>query len=163
MWYAFAESSLGRIAVAGTENGISAVRIGDDDDQLRSELASMFPRADLNEIGSDENRLINKVVKAVDEPWAGDELSTDVSGTAFQERVWAALCKVPAGETATYTQLAHQIGAPEAVRAVANACGANPVAVLIPCHRAVRSDGGLGGYRWGIERKKRLLELEASQ
>jgi len=163
MWYAFATSRLGRIAVAGTDNGISAVRIGDDDEQLRNELNAMFLRTDLHEIEIHQNKYIDEVVKAVDTPTVQSHLPMDINGTTFQKRVWAALCDVPAGETATYTELAAKIGAPEAVRAVANACGANPVAVLIPCHRAVRSDGGLGGYRWGIERKKRLLEIEANQ
>jgi AraC family transcriptional regulator of adaptative response/methylated-DNA-[protein]-cysteine methyltransferase len=128
---------------------------------LVRDLEDRFPEAQL--LGGDAafERLVASVVGFVEAPGTGLELPLDLRGTLFQQRVWRALAQIPAGTTASYTEIAHRIGAPRAVRAVAHACGQNPLAVAIPCHRVVRSDGGLSGYRWGIERKRALLEREA--
>ncbi|RXZ44520.1 bifunctional DNA-binding transcriptional regulator/O6-methylguanine-DNA methyltransferase Ada [Crenobacter cavernae] len=159
--FAVGECSLGAILVAQSERGVCAILIGDDPDELARDLQDRFPRADL--IGGDAGfeRLVARVVGFVEAPKIGLDLPLDVRGTAFQQRVWQALREIPAGETASYTDIAKRIGAPKAVRAVAGACAANALAVAIPCHRVVRNDGGLSGYRWGVERKRALLEKEA--
>ncbi|HEY9405611.1 MAG TPA: bifunctional DNA-binding transcriptional regulator/O6-methylguanine-DNA methyltransferase Ada [Pyrinomonadaceae bacterium] len=158
--FAVGECSLGSILVARSERGVCAILLGDDADELARDLQNRFPRADL--IGGDEEfeRLVSKVIGFVEAPALGLDLPLDVRGTAFQQRVWCALRKIPAGSTASYTDIAQQIGSPKSVRAVAQACGANALAVAIPCHRVVRNDGGLSGYRWGIERKRILLKRE---
>jgi len=158
--FAVGQCSLGAILVAQSERGICAISIGDDADELVRNLQDQFPRAML--IGGDAGfeRTVAIVVGFVESPSLGLELPLDVRGTVFQERVWQALRKIPFGKTVTYTEIARQIGLPGAVRAVANACGANRLAVAIPCHRVVRSDGSLSGYRWGVERKRQLLERE---
>lgn len=159
--FAVGECSLGAILVAATERGVCAILLGDDPDALVRDLEHRFPRAEL--LGGDPGfeSLVAQVVGLVERPALGTELPLDIRGTAFQQRVWQALRKISAGSTATYSEIARRIGAPEAVRAVAGACAANPLAVAIPCHRVVRTDGGLSGYRWGIERKRRLLDREA--
>jgi AraC family transcriptional regulator of adaptative response/methylated-DNA-[protein]-cysteine methyltransferase len=159
--FAVGECSLGAILVAATEKGVCAILLGDDADRLARELQDRFPRADL--IGGNRafERLVAKAVGLVEAPALGCDLPLDVRGTAFQQRVWQALRAIPAGETASYAEIARRIGAPKAVRAVAGACAANPVAVAIPCHRIVRNDGGLSGYRWGVARKRALLQREA--
>ena len=136
--------------------------MGDDPEVLARDLEDRFPEAML--IGGDAafDRLVARVVELVEAPGAGLDLPLDLRGTAFQRRVWQALREIPAGGTASYTEIADRIGAPNAVRAVASACAANPLAVAVPCHRVVRSDGGLCGYRWGVERKRTLLQREAS-
>ena len=136
--------------------------MGEDPDALARELQDQFPRAKL--IGGDAGfeQLVAKVVGLVEAPGVGLDLPLDVRGTAFQQRVWQALREIPAGETVSYTELARRIGAPKSVRAVAQACGANRLAVAIPCHRVVRNDGALSGYRWGVERKRTLLERETA-
>lgn len=158
--FAIGQCSLGAILVAATDRGVCSIALGDDPDQLARDLQDRFARADL--IGGDERfeQLIAQVVGFVEAPHIGLDLPLDVRGTAFQQRVWRALQKIPAGSTVSYATLARRIGAPAAVRAVAQACGANPVAVAIPCHRVVRTDGSLSGYRWGVERKRELLERE---
>jgi AraC family transcriptional regulator of adaptative response/methylated-DNA-[protein]-cysteine methyltransferase len=158
--FAVGECSLGSILVAATGRGVCAVFLGDDADALARELQRRFPRAEL--IGGDAGfeRLVARVVGLVEAPRLGLELPLDVRGTAFQHRVWQALRKIPPGQTASYGEIARRIGAPKSVRAVAGACAANPLAVAIPCHRVVRTDGGLSGYRWGVERKRALLERE---
>ncbi len=160
--FAVAECSLGSILVAQSDRGICAILLGDDPDALVRELQDRFSRADL--IGGDRDfeRTIAAVVAFVESPSIGLSLPLDVRGTSFQQRVWQALRHVPAGETVTYSQLAQRIGAPKAVRAVASACASNAIAVAIPCHRVIRNDGALSGYRWGVERKRALLEKEAS-
>jgi AraC family transcriptional regulator of adaptative response/methylated-DNA-[protein]-cysteine methyltransferase len=160
--FAIGECSLGAILVAQSERGVCAILLGDDADALARDLQDRFPRADL--IGGDGQfeQLVATVVGFVDAPALGLDLPLDVRGTAFQQRVWQALREIPAGETASYTAIARRIGAPKSVRAVALACAANAIAVAIPCHRVVRSDGALSGYRWGVERKRALLEKEAS-
>jgi AraC family transcriptional regulator, regulatory protein of adaptative response / methylated-DNA-[protein]-cysteine methyltransferase len=158
--FAIGECSLGAILVAASEIGVCAILIGDDPDALAHDLKDRFPRAKL--IGGDAafERLVAKVVGLVEAPAVGLDLPLDVRGTAFQQRVWQALRDIPAGRTLSYADLARRIGAPKSVRAVAQACGANPLAVAIPCHRVVRNDGALAGYRWGVERKRTLLERE---
>ncbi|KPW58463.1 bifunctional DNA-binding transcriptional regulator/O6-methylguanine-DNA methyltransferase Ada [Pseudomonas syringae group genomosp. 3] len=159
--FALGESSLGSILVATSRNGICAISLGDDPDALIQGFQDQFPNANL--IGADAQfeALIATVVGFVQSPATGLTLPLDIRGTVFQERVWQALRDIPAGSTATYTDIARQLGMPSAVRAVANACGANKLAVAIPCHRVVRSDGSLSGYRWGVERKRKLLDIES--
>lgn len=159
--FAIGECSLGSILVAHSERGVCAILLGDDPNELARELQDRFPRASL--IGGDTEfeQLVSKVVGFVEAPALGLDLPLDVRGTAFQQRVWQALREIPAGETVSYADIANRIGAPKSVRAVAQACAANALAVAIPCHRVVRNDGGLSGYRWGVERKRALLEKEA--
>ncbi|MCY1549074.1 Bifunctional transcriptional activator/DNA repair enzyme Ada [compost metagenome] len=141
--------------------GVCAILLGDDPDALLRDLQDKFPRARLIGGDSDFEQLVSKVVGFIEAPALGLDLPLDVRGTAFQERVWQALREIPPGSTASYAEIAERIGSPRAVRAVAQACAANSLAVAIPCHRVVRSDGNLSGYRWGVERKRRLLEREA--
>ncbi|MGZ8392074.1 MAG: bifunctional DNA-binding transcriptional regulator/O6-methylguanine-DNA methyltransferase Ada [Gemmatimonadales bacterium] len=159
--FAVGECSLGSILVARSEIGVCAILLGDDPDTLARNLQDRFPKATL--IGGDAEfeQLVARVVGFVEAPGLGLDLPLDVQGTAFQRRVWQALQEIPAGSTVSYAQIAGRIGSPKAVRAVAQACAANPLAVAIPCHRVVRNDGGLSGYRWGVERKRALLEREA--
>ena len=159
--FAVGECSLGSILVAATDKGVCAILLGDKPEALVRELEDRFPRATL--VGGDPGfeQWVAKVVGFVEAPALGLDLPLDVRGTAFQQRVWQALRKIPAGSTATYSQIAQRIGVPKAVRAVAQACAANAIAVAIPCHRVVRNDGALSGYRWGVERKRALLEREA--
>ncbi|XYJ11088.1 bifunctional DNA-binding transcriptional regulator/O6-methylguanine-DNA methyltransferase Ada [Telluria sp. B2] len=158
--FAVGACSLGAILVAATGHGICAILMGDDPEQLVRDLQDRFPKAQLLGGDADFERTVAQVVGFVEAPRIGLDLPLDVRGTAFQQRVWEALRAIPAGATVSYTELAQRIGSPAAVRAVAGACAANPVAVAIPCHRVVRSDGGLSGYRWGIERKRALIERE---
>ena len=160
--FAIGECSLGSILVASSTRGVCAILMGDDPDLLARDLQDRFPRCNL--IGGDHEfeQLVAKVVGFVEMPAIGLGLPLDVRGTAFQQRVWQALREIPAGTTVSYTEIAQRIGLPKAVRAVAQACGANALAVAIPCHRVVRNDGGLSGYRWGVERKRALLKKEAA-
>ncbi|MDB6061883.1 MAG: O-6-methylguanine methyltransferase [Verrucomicrobiaceae bacterium] len=159
--FAVGECSLGAILVAQSAQGICAILLDDDPQVLVRDLQDRFPHASL--IGGDKNfeKLIATVIGFVEAPALGLELPLDVRGTAFQQRVWQALREIPAGQTASYTDIANRIGSPKAVRAVAGACAANAIAVAIPCHRVVRNDGGISGYRWGVERKRTLLEKES--
>ncbi|MFC5525937.1 bifunctional DNA-binding transcriptional regulator/O6-methylguanine-DNA methyltransferase Ada [Rhodanobacter ginsengisoli] len=159
--FAIGECSLGAILVAQSDRGVCAILFGDDPDELARDLQDRFPRANL--IGGDPayEQLVATVVGFVEAPALGLDLPLDVRGTAFQQRVWQALREIPAGSTASYAEVARRIGSPTAARAVAGACAANMLAVAIPCHRVVRNDGGLSGYRWGVQRKRALLEREA--
>jgi AraC family transcriptional regulator of adaptative response/methylated-DNA-[protein]-cysteine methyltransferase len=160
--YAFADCLLGRTLVAATARGVCFVAFDDRDDALLDELADEFPAADLT---PDDGRLsawVKEVVRRVDGRAPNNSLPLDVQATAFQWRVWRALTEIPAGETRTYSQIAANLGKPTAQRAVGRACATNPVSILVPCHRAVREDGGLAGYRWGLERKETLIEREAA-
>jgi AraC family transcriptional regulator of adaptative response/methylated-DNA-[protein]-cysteine methyltransferase len=159
--FAIAECSLGSILVAKSDRGVCAVLLGNDPLVLIRNLQDQFPKADLigNESGYEE--LVAKVIGLIEKPGVGHELPLDIRGTAFQQRVWKALQQIPMGSTVSYADIARMIGMPKAVRAVAQACAANHIAVAIPCHRVVRNDGGLSGYRWGVERKRTLLEREA--
>ena len=159
--FAIGQCSLGAILVATSDKGICAITLGDDPDQLARELQDRFPSARLIGGDGDFERLVAQVVGFVEAPKLGLDLPLDVRGTAFQQRVWQALRAVPAGQTASYSEIASRIGAPSAVRAVAGACAANAIAVAIPCHRVVRTDGSISGYRWGVERKRSLLAKEA--
>lgn len=158
--FAVGESSLGSILVAQSNRGVCAILLGDDPDELIADLERRFPRAEL--LGGDAGfeQVVAAVVGFVEAPCVGLDLPLDIRGTAFQQRVWNALRTIPAGETASYKQVAEKIGSPTSTRAVAQACGANSIAVAIPCHRVVRTDGGISGYRWGVERKRTLLERE---
>jgi AraC family transcriptional regulator of adaptative response/methylated-DNA-[protein]-cysteine methyltransferase len=160
--FAVGQSALGAILVASSIKGVVAVLLGDDPDQLARELQDQFPKAHV--IGGDAQyeALVARVVGLVERPAVGLDLPLDVRGTAFQERVWRALRKIPPGKTATYSQIARRIGAPKATRAVAGACAANKLAIVIPCHRVVRNDGSLSGYAWGVERKRALIDREAA-
>jgi AraC family transcriptional regulator of adaptative response/methylated-DNA-[protein]-cysteine methyltransferase len=158
--FAVGECWLGSILVAASERGVCAILLGDDPDALARDLQDRFPHAELIGGDADFERLVAQVVGFVETPTTGLDLPLDIRGTAFQQRVWNALRKIPPGETATYTEIARRIGSPKSVRAVARACGANPLAVAIPCHRVIRTDGSPSGYRWGVERKKALLKRE---
>jgi AraC family transcriptional regulator of adaptative response/methylated-DNA-[protein]-cysteine methyltransferase len=160
--YAFGESSLGLVAVAATEKGICAVLFGESQHDLTEDLRSRFPKAvlELAETGSDFEKWVERTVRYIDGASASFDLPLDVRGTAFQELVWRALREIQTGDTASYAQLAKRIGRPKSARAVAGACAANPLAVIIPCHRVVCANGELSGYRWGIGRKQQLLQRE---
>jgi AraC family transcriptional regulator of adaptative response/methylated-DNA-[protein]-cysteine methyltransferase len=160
--FAVGEASLGAVLVAATDKGVCAILLGDDAHALVRELQDRFPRAEFEGGDADFERMVAQVVGLVEAPGQRLDLPLDIRGTAFQQRVWAALSAIPAGQTATYAEIARAIGQPKAVRAVAQACGANPLAVAIPCHRVVRSDGDLSGYRWGVERKRKLIDREAA-
>jgi AraC family transcriptional regulator of adaptative response/methylated-DNA-[protein]-cysteine methyltransferase len=159
--FAIGACSLGSVLVAASDKGVCAILLGDDPEALLHDLEERFPRAEL--IGGDAafEQLAARVIGFVEAPQTGLDLPLDARGTAFQHRVWQALRDIPAGSTASYTEIARRIGSPKSVRAVASACAANPLAVAIPCHRVVRKDGDLSGYRWGVERKRILLDREA--
>lgn len=158
--FATASSNLGCVLVGATDRGVCAVLLGDDPRALVHDLSHRFPAATVTEAGAELATTIAQVVGLIHEPASATTLPLDIRGTAFQCKVWNALRQVPPGETVAYSQIADRIGMSSAARAVANACGANPISVAVPCHRAVRSDGSLGGYRWGLERKKSLLNRE---
>jgi AraC family transcriptional regulator of adaptative response/methylated-DNA-[protein]-cysteine methyltransferase len=159
--FAIGECSLGSILVAKSERGVCAVLIGDDPLQLMRDLQDQFPKANLIGGESGYEDMVAKVVGLIEKPGVGLDLPLDIRGTAFQQRVWKALQQIPVGSTASYADIAKSIGMPKAVRAVAHACGANSLAVAIPCHRVIRNDGALSGYRWGVERKQALLDRQA--
>jgi AraC family transcriptional regulator of adaptative response/methylated-DNA-[protein]-cysteine methyltransferase len=159
--FAIGQCSLGSILAAQSERGVCAILIGADPEQLVRDLQDQFPKANLiGGVGGYEDT-VSKVVGLVENPAAGFDLPLDIRGTIFQQRVWNALRQIPVGTTATYTEIAERIGQPKASRAVAQACAANSLAIAIPCHRVIRNDGALSGYRWGVERKRMLLEREA--
>lgn len=159
--FAIAESSLGSILAAQSEKGVCAILIGDDPKALVRDLQDRFPKANLIGHAPGYEKVMSAVVNLVENPRLTLDLPLDIRGTAFQQRVWKALQQIPVGSTATYTDIARKIGAPKSFRAVAQACGANQLAVVIPCHRVIRNDGSLSGYRWGVERKRSLLSYEA--
>jgi AraC family transcriptional regulator, regulatory protein of adaptative response / methylated-DNA-[protein]-cysteine methyltransferase len=160
--HAASECALGLVLVARSAKGVCAILIGAGRDELQAELAARFPEAKLvaNEAAVHDDLV--KVIRFVDKPAEGLHLTLDMRGTPFQRRVWEKLRAMPAGTTMSYTEVARSIGAPDAVRAVAGACAANPIALAIPCHRVVRSNGDLAGYRWGVERKRELIRREAA-
>ena len=160
--FASAPSTLGVVTAAFSRRGVCAVRLDDRASDGEAELRALFPKARLVAADDELKRLIARIVAAIEEPARAAELPLDIRGTAFEQRVWRALKDIPLGTTVSYSEIAQRIGAPTAQRAVARACGANPAAVLVPCHRVVRADGGLGGYRWGIARKERLLAREGA-
>ena len=161
--FAVGQTSLGAILVASTNKGVAAIFLGDDPDALVRNLQDRFPKAHLIGADHDYEGLVARVVGFVEAPRIGLDLPLDVRGTTFQERVWKALQEIPAGVTVSYAEIAKRIGAPGSVRAVAGACAANKLAIAIPCHRVIRNDGSLSGYAWGVERKRVLIDREASQ
>jgi AraC family transcriptional regulator of adaptative response/methylated-DNA-[protein]-cysteine methyltransferase len=160
--FATAESTLGWVLVAATERGVCAIDLGDDPARLEERLRERFPQAEFED-DPGFRQWLDQVVAFVASPNEGFNLLLDIQGTAFQRRVWETLQHIPAGSTASYSEIAGQIGRPKAARAVAQACASNKIAVAIPCHRVVRGDGALGGYRWGIERKRLLLKRERQE
>ncbi|MBA2125444.1 bifunctional DNA-binding transcriptional regulator/O6-methylguanine-DNA methyltransferase Ada [Hyphomicrobium methylovorum] len=160
--FAVGQCSLGAVLVAASAKGISAITLSDDPRELVHDLERRFPNATLIGGDSEFEAIVAQVVGLVERPGKDFNLPLDIRGTAFQHRVWQALREIPFGMTATYAEIAAQIGMPKAVRAVAGACAANEIALAIPCHRVIRSDGGISGYRWGVERKQVLLEREAN-
>lgn len=160
--YAVVSFAMGRLLVAATDRGVCAVRFGDSARELVQELRGEFHLAEIEEDVTGNSELVQRVVACVEGHAVDPDIPLDIRGTAFQAKVWETLRKVPRGTTRTYAEIASAVHTPEAVRAVANACAANPVAVLVPCHRIVRSDGSMGGYRWGTDRKKKLLENETA-
>ena len=160
--FALGECSLGSILVAATGKGICAIALGDDPGTLLRDLQDRFLKAHLVGGDADFEKLVARVVAFVEAPALGLDLPLDVRGTVFQQRVWQALREIPAGATVSYAQLAQRVGAPASVRAVAQACAANAIALAIPCHRVIRTDGALSGYRWGVERKRMLLQRETA-
>jgi AraC family transcriptional regulator of adaptative response/methylated-DNA-[protein]-cysteine methyltransferase len=161
--FALGQCTLGAILVAATARGVCAILLGDDPEALVHDLERKFPRAQL--VGADPafERLVAQAVGLVEQPGLGSELPLDIRGTAFQQRVWKALRRIPAGKTASYAEIARRVGAPGSARAVARAIASNSLAVAIPCHRVIRTDGDLSGYRWGVERKRALLDREAGR
>jgi len=159
--FAFGEGFLGQVLVAGTDQGVSSILIGEDRHALLQELKERFPKAALVEARAEFKTLTDQVLRFVESPRDFPDFPLDLGGTPFQRRVWDALLKIPAGSTATYAEIARRLGLSKgSARAVARACATNALAVVIPCHRAVGRDGRLTGYRWGLERKRRLLEKE---
>ena len=159
--YAMAQSALGRVLVAHSDAGVCAISLGDNDDDLADDLATQFPGSQLKVNGAALQSEMGKVLQFIGSSDDVLDFAIDMHGTPFQCRVWEALRAIPMGTTITYTELARRVGAPKAVRAVASACASNAIALAIPCHRVVRCGGALAGYRWGIERKQALLEMEA--
>ena len=161
IFFAIGKASLGSILVAQSNKGVCSILIGEDAEVLIKDLQDRFPKANLIGDETGYQDLVAKVVGLIEQPGVNLDLPLDIRGTAFQQRVWKALQQIPPGTTATYTEIAKKIGMPKAVRAVAQACGANALAVAIPCHRVIKNDGSLSGYRWGVDRKRALLEREA--
>jgi AraC family transcriptional regulator, regulatory protein of adaptative response / methylated-DNA-[protein]-cysteine methyltransferase len=160
--FATGQSSLGTVMVARSARGVCAILIGAKPGELEADLAARFPENTLVRDGRKLDGDLQKILRFIETPARGLDLDLDVYGTPFQRRVWDALCGIPSGRTVTYAALARRIGEPGAVRAVANACAANAIALAIPCHRVVRSDGTVSGYRWGVERKRALQAREAA-
>lgn len=160
--FAVGECPLGAVLVAATGRGLSAILLGDEPDGLLRDLRDRFPTVRLIDGDNALQSSIAAIVEAIEMPARGLDLPLDLRGTGFQRRVWQALREIPAGTTASYREIADRVGAPNSVRAVARACAANALAVAIPCHRVVRSDGALSGYRWGAARKRALLDWEAA-
>ena len=161
--YATVSTAIGRLLVAATERGIAAVLVGDSDAGLVADLTRDYPKASIRRDPLNLKEAIRLILKCLDEPLDHNQMPLDVRGTPFQRKVWTALQQIPRGSTRTYREIAKVIGQPTAARAVARACATNPAALAIPCHRVIREDGRLAGYRWGLPRKKRLLDLERSK
>ena len=160
--YSIAKSSLGNVLVGATERGVSAVYLGDNADKLVAELREEYPNAEIAPVSESVSRWVKEIVQRVEGNPPRLELPLDLQATAFQRRVWQELQKIPRGATRTYTQIARSLGNAKSVRAVARACATNPVSIVVPCHRVIREDGNLAGYRWGLSRKQQLLEHERS-
>ena len=160
--YIIAKSPLGKVLVAATERGVSAVYLGDEESKLIAELREEYPRAEIAAARDPFERWVREVIHRIEGKPPHFELPLDLQATAFQRRVWQELQRIPRGGTRTYSQIARSLGRPKAVRAVARACATNPVSIVVPCHRVVRQDGALAGYRWGLSRKEQLLASERS-
>jgi len=158
--YTIAKSPMGKVLVAATEKGVSAVYLGEAEQKLISELRAEYPHAEIAPAKESYQRWVGEIVRQIEGKPSSLELPLDVQGTAFQRRVWQELQRIPRGTTRTYTQVAQAMGQPKAVRAVARACATNPVSIVVPCHRVIRGDGNLAGYRWGLSRKEQLLSAE---
>jgi AraC family transcriptional regulator of adaptative response/methylated-DNA-[protein]-cysteine methyltransferase len=158
--YTTANSSLGKVLVAATERGVSAVYLGDADSALITELRKEYPRAEVAPAPDSYQKWVREIVQRTEGKEPRMELPLDLQATAFQRRVWQELQRIPRGRTRTYSQVARSLGRPKAVRAVARACATNPVSIVVPCHRVIREDGALAGYRWGLSRKEQLLKKE---
>ena len=158
--YSIAKSGLGKVLVAATERGVSAVYLGDAEAGLLKELREEYPRAEISAAADSFEKWVGEIVARVEGKPPRVELPLDLQATAFQRRVWQELQRIPRGTTRTYTQVAKALGKPNAVRAVARACATNPVSIVVPCHRVIREDGSLAGYRWGLSRKEQLLATE---
>jgi AraC family transcriptional regulator of adaptative response/methylated-DNA-[protein]-cysteine methyltransferase len=158
--YSIAKSPLGRVLVAATERGVSAVYLGDAENKMIAELHEEYPRAEIAPAADSFRRWVREIVQRIEGKQPRLELPLDLQATAFQRRVWRELQRIPRGRTRTYSQVARSVGQPKAVRAVARACATNPVSVVVPCHRVIREDGRLAGYRWGLSRKEQLLAQE---
>ena len=160
--FAVGNTTLGKVLVASTERGVSAVYLGEHEKTLVDELRQEYPKAELVRAANDHENWLNEILHRVEGSAPSMDLPLDVQATAFQRRVWNELQKIPLGATKTYTQIARALGKPKSVRAVARACATNPVSIVVPCHRVIRTDGTLAGYRWGLQRKQKLLEREAA-
>ncbi len=158
--YTIAKSVLGKVLVAATERGVSAVYLGDTESNLIQELREEYPRAEIAQATDSLGHWVKEIVQRVEGKPPRIELPLDLQATAFQRRVWQELQHIPRGSTRTYSQVARALGNPKAVRAVARACATNPVSIVVPCHRVIREDGNLAGYRWGLSRKEQLLAQE---
>jgi AraC family transcriptional regulator of adaptative response/methylated-DNA-[protein]-cysteine methyltransferase len=158
---AIGPSSLGLVLVARSDRGMAAVLIGDDHEALRRELRARFPGSTLDEGDGESLAMLGEVIGCIERPGRALDVPLDLGGTEFQRTVWRALREIPSGTTTTYTEIAVRLGRPKSARAVAQACAANALAVVVPCHRVVRRDGSLSGYRWGVQRKRALLDSEA--
>ncbi len=161
--FALAQTTLGWVLVAATNQGVCSIGLGDQPSALRNELKARFPHAEIRQGDPVFRTWVGEVAARIDASKSDSDLPLDIRGTVFQRQVWSALQEIPPGETRTYAEIAGALGRPESTRAVANACAKNPIAVFVPCHRAIRGDGGLAGYRWGLERKRELLEREQPQ
>jgi AraC family transcriptional regulator of adaptative response/methylated-DNA-[protein]-cysteine methyltransferase len=161
--YTVAKSPLGKVLVGATERGVSAVYLGDAENALVAELREEYPRAEIAPAKDADQKWVKEIVQRIDGKQPRMELPLDLQATAFQRKVWQELQRIPRGKTRTYSQVAESLGKPKAIRAVARACATNPVSIVVPCHRVIRQDGTLAGYRWGLSRKERLLEKEKTQ
>ncbi len=158
--YTIAKSPLGKVLVAATERGVAAVYLGDARDKLVAELRAEYPRAEISPASGGEQKWVREIIQRIEGKAAHVDLPLDLQSTAFQRRVWQELQRIPRGTTRTYSQVARALGRPKAIRAVARACATNPVSIVVPCHRVIRADGSLAGYRWGLKRKEQLLATE---
>lgn len=159
--FAIGQAVSGKVLIGRSRQGICAIFLGDDAQDLASQLAAAFPGIELRTDQAALQQELGQVIGFIDKDTSEGVIDLDIGGTAFQQKVWQALCGIPAGKTRSYGEVARDLGVPEAVRAVAGACAANVLAIAIPCHRVVRGDGSLSGYRWGVERKRALLTDEA--
>jgi len=160
MEYAMANCALGKVLVAATDRGVSAIYLGDEENVLISELKNEYPKAEIAQTHDGRREWVKEIIERIAGKAARVEIPMDLQATAFQRRVWQELQRIPQGKTRTYSQVARAIGQPKAIRAVARACATNPVSIVVPCHRVIRGDGNLAGYRWGLSRKEKLLQQE---